>query len=250
MTKKLSRSERWVSLGEMATAMAHEINQPLLSISLSLDNLVEKMNRMLPEESGYIKKKGERIFSDISRIGRLIDHVRAFSRDKSHDNDVISSEFDLRESIDNAMIIVSEQLKQHGVQVTTEFGEVEYLVGNTYRFEQVILNLLTNAKDALAAKKKIADDSFQKNILIKTYCDAQNNYVEVTDNGTGIKPEMINDVLQPFFTTKESHGVGVGLAISYGIVKDLQGNIDIISDGESYTTFKITLPIPRSKKQI
>ena len=114
----------------------------------------------------------------------------------------------------------------------------------------MILNLLTNAKDALAEKKKIIGDKFQKKILIKTYCDDKNNYVEVTDNGIGIKPDMIDAVLQPFFTTKESNGVGVGLAISFGIIKDLDGNIDIISDGENYTTFKLTLPIPRSKKQL
>ena len=72
----------------------------------------------------------------------------------------------------------------------------------------------------------------------------------MTDNGTGIKPDMVDAVLQPFFTTKESSGVGVGLAISFGIVKDLDGNIDIISDGETYTTFKLTLPIPRSKKHL
>ena len=244
---QLIRTERLVSLGEMASAMAHEINQPLLSISLGIDNLFMKIQQSQSVDQTYFHNKSEKIFEDILRIGRIIDHVRAFSRD--HDDFILSS-FDINESIKNAISMISEQFKHHGIAMTVKLDQnVHPIIGNTYRFEQVILNLLTNAKDALDEKTKVSNANFEKTIEIKTYHDPRTNFVEIKDNGIGISSKDIDRIMLPFFTTKEvGIGTGLGLSVSFGIIKELNGNIDIESKPISGTLFRISLPINSSKE--
>lgn len=245
---QLIRTERLVSLGEMASAMAHEINQPLLSISLGIDNLFLKIRQSNTVDEAYFHKKSEKIFEDILRIGRIIDHMRAFSRD--HDDYILSS-FDINESIKNAISMISEQFKHHGITMSVNLDQkVHPIIGNTYRFEQVILNLLTNAKDALDEKMKISGKDFEKSISIKTYYDADTNYVEIKDNGIGVNPNDIDRIMLPFFTTKEvGTGTGLGLSVSFGIIKELNGNIDFESSPGSGTLFRITLPLKNRKEK-
>jgi PAS domain S-box-containing protein len=244
--QQLNRSERMASLGEMASGMAHEINQPLLSITLGIENLFMKIENLKAVDESYFNKKSEKIFGDILRIGRIIDHVRAFSRD--HD-EYISTYFDINESINNAISMISEQFKHHGITLDLQLDKnIPSIIGNTYRFEQVILNLLTNAKDALQETKKTSKSDFKKTIVIRTYHYDNLNFIEVKDNGNGIKPEVIERIMLPFYTTKsESKGTGLGLSISFGIIKELKGSIDVESNPVSGTTFKISIPIPKIK---
>lgn len=241
--QQLNRSERMVSLGEMASGMAHEINQPLLSITLGIENLFMKIQQAKAVDESYFHNKSEKIFEDILRIGRIIDHVRAFSRD--HDEYIFTS-FDINDSIKNAISMISEQFKHHGIRMTIQLDKkVHPIIGNTYRFEQVILNLLTNAKDTLEETMKTSKSDFEKTIVIRTYHDDHTNFIEVKDNGNGIKPDVIDRIMLPFYTTKEAgKGTGLGLSISFGIIKELKGSIDVESNPLSGTTFRITLPVP------
>jgi PAS domain S-box-containing protein len=244
--QQLNRSERMASLGEMASGMAHEINQPLLSITLGIENLLMKIQQVAAVDESYFHNKSEKIFEDILRVGRIIDHVRAFSRD--HD-EYISTSFDINESISNAISMISEQFKHHGITLNIQLDEkIHPIIGNTYRFEQVILNLLTNAKDTLEETKKTSKLDFKKTIVIRTYHDDYTNFIEVKDNGNGIKADVIDRIMLPFYTTKsESKGTGLGLSISFGIIKELKGSIDVESNTVSGTTFRISLPIPEIK---
>lgn len=241
--QQLNRSERMVSLGEMASGMAHEINQPLLSITLGIENLFMKIQQTKAVDESYFHNKSEKIFEDILRIGRIIDHVRAFSRD--HDEYIFTS-FDINDSINNAISMISEQFKHHGIRMTIQLDKkVHLIIGNTYRFEQVILNLLTNAKDTLEETMKTSESDYEKTIVIRTYHDDHTNFIEVIDNGNGIEPDVIDRIMLPFYTTKEAgKGTGLGLSISFGIIKELKGSIDVESDPLSGTTFRITLPAP------
>ena len=245
--QQLNRSERMASLGEMASGMAHEINQPLLSITLGIENLLMKIQQVKAVDESYFHNKSEKIFEDILRVGRIIDHVRAFSRD--HD-EYISTSFDINESINNAISMISEQFKHHGITLDIQLDEkIHPIIGNTYRFEQVILNLLTNAKDTLEETKKTSKLDFKKTIVIRTYHDDHTNFIEVKDNGNGIKPDVIDRIMLPFYTTKsESKGTGLGLSISFGIIKELKGSIDVESNSVSGTIFRISLPIPEIKE--
>lgn len=239
--QQLIRSERMVSLGEMASAMAHEINQPLLSISLGIDNLCHKIGKVSALNEPYFRDKSEKIYQDVSRIGRIIDHVRAFSRDQE---EFTSAYFDLNESITNAISMISEQFKNHHISISVKLDKkIQPILGNTYRFEQVILNLLTNAKDALEEKMKRSKFDFEKTIVIRTYLNDQIINIEVKDNGCGIESDKIDRIMLPFFTTKETgKGTGIGLSISFGIIKEMNGTFDVESNPLIGSTFRIMLP--------
>jgi len=244
--QQLNRSERMASLGEMASGMAHEINQPLLSITLGIENLLMKIQQVNAVDESYFHNKSEKIFEDILRVGRIIDHVRTFSQD--HD-EYISTSFDINESINNAISMISEQFKHHGITLNIQLDKkIHPIIGNTYRFEQVILNLLTNAKDTLEETKKTSKSDLKKTIVIRTYHDDYTNFIEVKDNGNGIKTDVLDRIMLPFYTTKsESKGTGLGLSISFGIIKELKGSIDVESNSLSGTTFRISLPVPEIK---
>jgi PAS domain S-box-containing protein len=239
--QQLIRTERMVSLGEMSSGMAHEINQPLISITLSIENLLNKIKQENQVDDKYLQKKSEKIFDDISRISRIIDHVRAFSRD--HDQYIFTT-FNINDSVRNAVSLINEQFKHHAINLVVLLeNKPMQIIGNTYRFEQVVLNLLSNAKDALNEKAKISGEKTEGTIIIRSYFDILNNYLEINDNGIGISPEIIDRIMDPFFTTKNSgEGTGLGLSISFGIIREMSGSIDVESRPFIGSTFRITVP--------
>ncbi len=242
MEHQLIHTERLAGLGEMAAGIAHEINQPLNIISIGLENLLHEVlnNRVNPE---YLHKKAEKIFQNISRIDYIIDHIRTFSR--TNDSD-LQSEFNLNESIRNAVSMISGQLSHKGIELILEQDEsLLPVMGNTYKFEQVILNLLINAKDAVEERFLKGDQELKKMIRLKSYRDKTKYLVDVSDNGIGIKPQELDMVMLPFHTTKEAgKGTGLGLSISFGIIKEMNGVLDISSKILTGTTVRIILPAP------
>jgi PAS domain S-box-containing protein len=249
MEKQLIRTERMVSLGEMASAMAHEINQPLLSISLGIENLLMKIKKNNEIDGVYLENKGNKIFEDIARISRLIDHVRTFSRDHNQEKPL---PFLLNDSVQNALSMVSEQFIHHGIQLSVELDQnAAYVMGNMYQFEQVALNLLTNAKDAVEEKMNHSSRSYQMQIEVKTSHDERFNYFIVVDNGIGIPQEIIDKIMLPFFTTKEvGKGTGLGLSISYDIVKQMNGTIQVESTPNEGSVFKVIMPMVAVQQEI
>lgn len=237
MEKQLIHTERMAGLGEMATGIAHEINQPLNTISISLENMLHKIPGDNNNGNRYLSDKISKIFESIYRIGKIIDHIRAFSRDN---DDYIPTAFDINESIRNALSLITVQYKHKAIDLVTDLGEnLPSVTGNTFKFEQVVLNLVINAKDALENQQ-----TEEKEIRISTFRDGQNIFIEVSDNGTGIKKEDIGNIMLPFYSTKEEgKGTGMGLAISFGIIKEMKGNIDIQSEVLKGTTIRITLPV-------
>jgi len=171
----------------------------------------------------------------------IIDHIRSFSRE--HD-DLIHGIFDIHDGITNAISMISEQFRHRVIELVLEFDKsIKLFPGDVYKFEQVILNLLTNAKDAIEEKHKGSKIAGKKFVKILTHQDEKFIYIEVEDNGIGIKSAELEKVLIPFFTTKETgKGTGLGLSISYGIIKEMQGTVVISSKRMTGTTVLITLP--------
>lgn len=228
MEKHLIHTERMVGIGEMATGIAHEINQPLNIISFGMDNLIHAISTKKADEV-YIKEKSRKIFEGIHRMRTIIDHVRTFSRSN---DDFIHSAFSLNESINNALSLVNEQYKNRGIQVVTHLAPDEdvTITGNTYKMEQVILNLLSNARDAIEEKLNGPDKDFTPQITICSGKNGEGISVELTDNGNGIAAEHLEHLIAPFYTTKEpGKGTGLGLAITYGIIKEHKGEIGFAS---------------------
>jgi len=234
-------SERLAALGEMLAGMAHEINQPLNTLSMLFDNILFEANENQSVSQSYLVSKSEKIFNNIVRIKNIIDHVREFSRDQEHEEPL---PFSVNESISNAISMIAEHYRMSGIELKVSFDEnLPNITGNTYKFERVMLNLLNNSKDALILKKEGLNESFPMFIKINTSFKKQNVRIEVADNGCGIREEHLSKVLQPFFTTKETgKGTGLGLAISYGLIKEMNGSIDIQSKVMKGTTITIAIP--------
>ncbi|MCX6233340.1 MAG: PAS domain S-box protein [Bacteroidetes bacterium] len=242
LEKQQIHADRMTSLGEMASGIAHEINQPLNTISIIIDNILLEASKNNSLSNNYLQIKSEKIFENIFRIGNIIDHIRVFSR--SQDDYIISS-FNINDSINNAISMIAQQLRHKAIDLVLHLDKkIPSVLGNTYKFEQVILNLIINAKDALEEKKKNLHEDFPMFIEIGTFNDDQNILVKVEDNGIGIKDEDIDNVMLPFYSTKDSGmGTGLGLSITFGIIKDMKGNIEIQSEVLKGTKILITLPI-------
>lgn len=240
MEAKQIHADRMANLGEMASGIAHEINQPLNIISLVMDKILFVSANTEIIDIEFFKSKSDKIFENITRIRNIIDHIRAFSR--SHDDYVLTA-FDINSSIENAVSMISEQFKHLAINLNFNLEKpIPKISGNTYKFEQVMLNLLANAKDAVIEKKSKQEEYFDMIIEIRSYKENQFIIVEVIDNGIGISNEDANNIILPFYTTKdEGKGTGLGLSICYQIIKEMGGTLEITSDIFYGTKIKIIL---------
>jgi len=242
-TKQL-HADRMANLGEMASGIAHEINQPLNIISMVMDKILFETDKNETIDIEFLRTKSDKIFDNITRIRNIIDHVRAFSR---NDDNYVLTAFNINSSIENAVSMIMEQFKHLDINLNTQLNQqIPQLVGNTYKFEQVIVNLLTNAKDAVLEKRNRQVDYCDLKVEIRTYRENQSLIVEITDNGIGIDKEDIHNIMLPFYTTKEEgKGTGLGLSICYQIIKEMNGTLDISSDGINGTKIKLVLDIQK-----
>ncbi|NTW23468.1 MAG: PAS domain S-box protein, partial [Lentimicrobium sp.] len=244
--KHLIHTERMVGIGEMATGIAHEINQPLNTISFGIDNLLHALKNEKADEE-YINEKSRKIFEGIHRMRTIIDHVRTFSRSN---DDYIPSNLSVNEAIENALSLLQGQFKSHGIELETDLAQDSsvQIMGNTYKIEQVILNLLSNARDAIDEKMLTSPADFTPVISLSTRQEKKHVIITVKDNGKGILAEHMEFITSPFYTTKEpGKGTGLGLAISYGIIKEHKGVIAFASEPGSSTT--VTIELPAAAKQ-
>ena len=143
-----------------------------------------------------------------------------------------------------SLLLLGTQYKSNQIVIRQQmYEEPLHFTGNLFRLEQVIVNLLNNAKDALEEKAGQAGMKFSKAIIIRTFREQNNIVLEIEDNGSGISQENIQRVFEPFFTTKEmSKGTGLGLSIVYGIVEEMRGQVSVKSSLGEYTCFRIVFP--------
>ena len=244
---KAYNQSRLASIGELAAGIAHELNQPLNSLAFSVENIYSRfLNKRIDEE--YFKKKIKAITGDISRTRRIIEHVRTFARESTDEYNI---KFSVNQCVLNALSMVGVQFATHGIDIVKDLeDDLPDICGNPFQYEQVILNLLSNSKDAIEERGQKEtymnnEDPFPKKILIKTWINGDRTSIEVTDNGSGIPESIVGRIFDPFFTTKDpGTGTGLGLSISYGIVKKMGGTIEIVPE-QSGTTIKVTIPIGR-----
>ena len=239
----LIQKSKLESLGRLAAGIAHEINQPLQGISLGLENIQTKIQLgKLSDE--YMSKKAKNFSENILRIKKIIEHIRIFSREQpSMDIDI----FDINEMIRNALSVLTIQFKKQNITLEIDLSSSKlYVLGNRYKLEQVIFNLLSNARDAVEASLT----NIEKKVSI-TSCQTENGIViRVCDNGIGISTENQEEIFNPFFTTKSPEkGTGLGLSIAYGIIQDMKGEIQIESKAGELTVATITLPLTGDKHE-
>ncbi|MCD4790222.1 MAG: response regulator [Bacteroidales bacterium] len=237
----LIQKSKLESMGELAAGIAHEINQPLGGISMGLDNILFKQSlNNISEE--YLTTKINALFEDIDRIRQIINHVRVFSRDQQV---AVSEVVDINDVIHDALSMVSKQYNNYNIKINLNLDKKNcQTIGNKYRIEQVVLNLLSNAKYAVEEKqKKQNNEDYIKTITINSFIENNNIIFEIKDNGIGISQKHMDNIFDPFFTTKDvKDGTGLGLSITYGIVNEMKGQISVESKTNKFTKIKISLP--------
>ena len=238
----LNQKSKLESLGELSAGLAHEINQPLLGISMGLDNIL-----MATQGDGfsplYVSNKIDVLFKDIDRIKQVIEHVRIFSRGQDNTS---KERIEISRTISNILILANKALSADYIDFSVKMPESElFVTGNPYRLEQVILNLLTNARHAVDESKiDKAAKPVRKSISLEVKQKDNFVFIAVSDNGIGIPKKHISKIFDPFFTTKnEERGTGLGLSISYGIISEMNGTIEVDSVEEQYTILTVKLPI-------
>ncbi len=240
----LVQKSKLESMGELSAGLAHEINQPLLSLSMGLENILLSFEEGKTPGKQYIQNKMDLLFKDIERINQIIQHVRLFSREQGFTK---QEKVSVNEVVRNALSMMQVQMENHNINIEINLSQKELSVsGNQFRLEQVILNLLSNAKYAVEQREKLVHDpGFTKKIGITTlyYKDKNKVHIVVQDNGVGIAKDVLPNIFNPFFTTKkEKEGTGLGLSISYGIIREMGGEIFVESTENELTTFTLELP--------
>jgi PAS domain S-box-containing protein len=227
------QSSKLATLGEMATSVAHELNQPLNVIRMAAGNSRRKISKGTagPE---YLDGKLERIEGQTARAAAIIDHMRMFGR-KADEEPI---QVDPRNVVTNALDMLGEQLKLADIEVVTEFSDkCSNVLGHAIQMEQVILNLLTNARDAMGKNEG------KKMITIRVFEDEEGVHITSQDTGGGILEDVLPRIFEPFYTTKEmGKGTGLGLSVSYGITREMGGTI-IAENVDEGARFTITLPV-------
>ena len=187
-----------------------------------------------------------KVDKNVDRATRIINHMRLFARKSDPDLQKVQ----INDVLQNAFEIFSQQLKLRGIEVVWEIEEkLPGIQADPSRLEQVFINLLINARDAIEERwgsKEI--ENADKRIILKTRLEENTIICEVCDTGKGIPQAMVNKIFEPFFTTKEvGKGTGLGLSISYGIVKDCNGTIEVIPGQTQGACFVIKFPVSKKR---
>lgn len=247
---QLVQSAKLASIGSLAAGVAHELNQPLMVIRGN----AQLMHRCLANGTLDNLDMGDqlqRLVHNTKRMMKIINHLRDFSRQSNLD----LLPLDINKVIEDCFLMLGEQLRIKSIAVELKLSDrLPQVLGDSNQLEQVLLNLITNARDAIMEDNnhhqnhtKPALSGQPKRIGLSTqYLPSPDNRVEVMveDNGPGIPNENIEQIFDPFFTTKEvGKGTGLGLSISYGIIEDHGGTLQVKKTGGTGTSFSIQLPI-------
>ncbi len=228
MQSALIRSEKLASLGELVAGIAHELNNPLTGILINTSMTV-KDPRLDPE----LRKDFETIINETKRCADIVEHLLNFSRV----SDPQKAANNISETIERTLSLVEHHADFHDILITKDYmPDIPLIFFDSNQIEQVFVNILVNASQAMP---KGGD------LKISTRLEEEEGYVSISlsDTGSGIAPENMDKLFDPFFSTKGHKGTGLGLSVSYGIVESHGGSIEVESMVGAGTTFTVKLPI-------
>lgn len=232
---QLVQAGKLATLGELTTGVAHELNNPLNNIGLFIGNVTDLLE--LPElDKERMKRDLSRAMEQVRKGSAIISHLRTFGRAAPASRERVP----VKDVLDRSLSLLHEQLRLREIHVEVDLaGRNPVVVANAIQLEQVFLNLLTNARDAVA-------DSPTKTIWIRGRVQGETLKLVFEDSGPGIPPGVEQRVFDPFFTTKEvGAGTGLGLSITYGIIRDHGGSITVSNRPGEGAAFEIELPAAR-----
>ena len=242
--QQLIQASKMATLGEMATGVAHELNQPLSVIKTASNFFMRKLSKKEAIAEDILLTMAGEIDSHVIRASKIINHMRQFGR-KS--DDLILQPVQLNEVLEQGFEIFSQQLKVRGIEVVWRTDpELPRIKADPGRLEQVVINLLINARDAIEDRSESdPDTAYPKRIELATLRQDNVVVLSVCDSGAGIAEENLDKIFEPFFTTKKvGQGTGLGLSISYGIIQECGGRIYARPNAGGGACFVLEFPIP------
>ena len=229
LEEQIVQTEKLTSLGLLAAGVAHEVNTPLAVIS----NYIQMLAKQIPSDDPR-QQTIERIVKQTFRASEIVNNLLNFSRTGAAE----LIEVDINSVLEETLALVQHPLKTAHVNVVKNYKpELPAVLGSITRLQQVFLNLFMNARDAMP----------QGGLLeVRTLAYNGSVAIEVTDTGAGISPENLQRIFDPFFTTKATgRGTGLGLSVSYGIIKEHAGKVDVRSTPGKGTSFRLEFPVAR-----
>lgn len=238
--QKVIQAGKMATLGEMATGVAHELNQPLTVIKTAGGFLLRKVTRGEPIDPEILATMAREIDGHVDRASRIIGHMRDFGRR----SDLALERVDINAVLRNATEFFSRQLSLRGIDIDWRLAEsLPPVMAVSNRLEQVFINLLLNARDAIEDRSE-KEPGAPRRITVETVGDDRRVTARVCDTGCGIPPALLPRIFEPFFTTKKvGKGTGLGLSISYGLVKEFGGSIQASNLAEGGACFTLYFPV-------
>jgi histidine kinase len=235
----------------MATGVAHELNQPLSVIKTASSFFMKKIRKKEPIKKDILHTMSAEIDSHVNRASKIINHLRQFGRKPDMRLELVN----VNDVVERAFEIFSQQLKVRGIEVIRRLEEaLPGVMVEADRLEQVFINLLINARDAIEEKWQGIGSAGEpegppdKSILLRSWSASGKVFISVEDSGMGIPSEIKDRIFEPFFTTKEvGKGTGLGLSISYSIIKDFRGNITVSDRDGQGARFVIEFPLEKEE---
>ncbi len=235
-------SARLASLGEVSAGLAHELKQPLLAIGLAIGNTEQAADR---GDLAAVRSRLGRISGYVARAASVVDHLRRYAR--GADEGAAPGPVPVDQALDGALAVLGGTLRDAGVELRVALGQpVPVVLGHLVPLEQVLVNLIGNARDALQEQ---ARDVLQQNegtgprcITVAAAREGDSVLLTIADNGGGIPDTVMARLFQPFVTTKTAdHGTGLGLSLCQGLVQHMGGSIAAANEGDG-AVFRIRLP--------
>ena len=230
---QLIQAGKLATLGELTTGVAHELNNPLNNIGLFIGNAIDLLE-FGQIDSPRLLNELHQAMQQVRKATEIISHLRTFGRAAAVSREPVT----IKAVIEQALSLMQEQLRLRQIEVVLDLcPEEPIVIGNAIQLEQVFINLLTNARDAMVGTPR-------KRLSISCTVEQGAVHLAFSDTGTGIPEEVENRIFDPFFTTKEvGTGTGLGLSITYGIMQDHQGSISVENHPGEGATFFLRLPL-------
>ena len=234
MEEQMTQTEKLTSLGLLAAGVAHEVNTPLAVISNYIQMLAKQMPEGDPRQSII-----DKIVKQTFRASEIVNNLLNFSRTGAAE----AASVDVNHVVEETLSLVAHPLKTSQIQVVKELSEsLPPVHGSANKLQQVFLNLFLNARDAMPSGGMLE---------VRTAAHNGSVEIEIADTGGGIAREDINRIFDPFFTTKANgRGTGLGLSVSYGIIKEHAGKIDVRSTPGKGTSFHVEFPAARKAAHV
>ncbi len=238
----LIEQSKMAAMGEMISAIAHQWRQPLNALAIYVQDVKDAFQYNELTET-YIDEMVEKSMKQIKFMSKTIDDFRNFFTP-----DKIRESFHLLDNVNKTVSLLDAQLKAHNITIRSE-GENIPLYAYPSEFQQVMLNLINNAKDAILERQE-TNPTYAGEIVIRSESDAENIIVSICDNGVGIKEELFPKLFDPYFTTKfPKNGTGIGLYMVKEIIERHYGGRVIPSNAQEGAMFRIIIPKGSNEKQ-